>query len=108
VELISLQGYNLELADSLKLGKSRLIAYSKTGTLSRKINLEGDSENIIALENRRQIIVGIYRGFKNYRHPGFDSLGCLFGLLNEVCKTTKELIIARNFNNNPVRDVQTI
>jgi len=107
IDLINIRGYNLELSDSLKLGKSRLIAYVREGNLKRKLNLEGDSENIIVIENAKQRLIGIYRGFKNYRQPGFDALGYLFGLLNEGCKTAKEITIIGDFNIDPTRDLST-
>jgi len=75
--------------------------------LKRKLNLEGDSENIIVIENTKQRLIGIYRGFKNYRQPEFDLLGYLFELLNEGCKTAKEVTIIGDFNIDPTRDLAT-
>jgi len=72
--LIKIKGYSLELSGSVSLGKARLIAYLKPNLLQRKIALEGDSENIIVLENENTRVVGLYRGFKNYKGPMFDPL----------------------------------
>jgi len=105
--LIAIKDYKLELSDSINLGKSRIIAYLKQGQLWRNVKLEGKCENIIVLENEKTRIVGIYRGFKNYREPNFDSLGYLFDLLDETCKTTKDLSIIGDFNIDPLRDQLT-
>jgi len=105
--LIAIKNYQLDMAGSITLGKSRLIAYRKQSVVNRRIQLEGHDENIIVLENNKSRIVGLYRGFKNYRQPGFDALGYLFELLEEVCKTTKDLTIIGDFNIDPTRDQLT-
>jgi len=107
LDLIQIQGYSLEISDSIKLGKSRLIAYCKTDTFNRITRLEGDSENVIVLETRTERFVGIYRGFKNYKQPGFDSLNYIFNLLNEASKTRKGLLLIGDFNIDPGRDIST-
>jgi len=105
--LIALKHYKLEISDSIKLGKSRLVAYHKHNDMHRMSQLEGNCENIIVLENRTTRIIGLYRGFKNYRQPGFDALGYLFDLLEEASKTTKDLTIIGDFNIDPMRDQLT-
>jgi len=70
-------------------------------------SLEGSRENLIILEIKSSRIIGVYRGFKNYRQPGFDSLGYLFGLLENASKTTKDLTLVGDFNIYPLRDANT-
>lgn len=104
---VSLKNYNIDLAGSINLGKARLIAYSKPSTSVRRRDLEGADENIIVHETCTERIVGVYRGFKNYRSAGFDSVGYLFSLLDECCKTEKKVIIIGDFNIDPERDLNT-
>lgn len=110
IEKVNLRGYTLEIADSitLGLGKARIIAYVNTAAgYKRKKLLEGSQENIIVLESEKVRIIGLYRGFKNYREAGFDSLGYLFNLLEEGCKTSKKLVIIGDFNIDPNRGANT-
>jgi len=105
VDSIQLAGYDVELADSLKLGKARLVAYVKSRLLvHRKHEIEGDSENLIVFENKTIRVAGVYRGFKNYRQPGFNSLDYLFDRLQEICKTSKDVVLTGDFNIDPERD----
>jgi len=106
-DYINVEGYDLELSGSINLGKARLIAYIRPGVGTRKRSLEGNDENLIIFENSHERIMGVYRGFKNYREPGFDALGYLFTLLNDACKTQKTLTVLGDFNIDPVRDGST-
>lgn len=104
---MSLKNYDTELADTINLGKARLISFTKPSTVMRRKDLEGSNENIIVHETRTERIVGLYRGFKNYRAADFDTIGYLFGLLDECCKTEKVVIIVGDFNIDPERDINT-
>lgn len=93
---------------NISTGFASYIAFIKQNLpVNRKINLEGNDENLIVFETNKERIVGLYRGFKNYREPGFDSLGYLFGLLEECCKTPKQLVLIGDFNIDPLCDITT-
>jgi len=106
VDRMMINGYCLELADSIKYGKARIIAYVKQPYV-RKVSLEGEKENIMVIETKKERIIGIYRGFKNYHNPSINPLTYLFDLLEESCKTDKPLIMMGDFNIDPQRDALT-
>jgi len=101
-----IKGYSLEVADSIKYGKARIVAFVKQPYV-RKSSLEGEKENIIVIETKNERIVGIYRGFKNYHNPSINPLTYLFDLLEKSCKTAKPLIMMGDFNIDPQRDAHT-
>jgi len=108
IDKIYLNGYTTEVADSITLGKARIVAYTNSAVgFKRMTNLEGKQENIIIFETPKVRIIGLYRGFKNYREVGFDSLGYLFSLLEEGCKSSKKLVVIGDFNVDPTRDSNT-
>jgi len=106
IDRMSISGYNLEIADSIQYGKSRVIVYAKH-PYSRKLKLEGKKENIIVLETKHERIIGLYRGFKNFHGAEVNPLTSLFDVLENACKTPKPLVVLGDFNIDPTRDSLT-
>jgi len=110
VEYIEIEKYSLDIAESLSLGKARLLCYvheTYRNVFKRLKHLEGHRENIIVYGNKDLRIVGIYRGFKNFNIHNKDPLKSIFDCLHGLSKFNGSLIVQGDFNIDPLRDLNT-
>jgi len=106
VDRVKIDGFNLEVAKSIKDGLARTVAYVRRGlNVLRCQHLEDESLDVVILESRSSRLVGVYRGFRKSKHE--NPLTKLFECLREACVTTKEIVIIGDLNIDPTRDVNT-
>jgi len=104
---IKFESYSMEITETGDLGKIRLISLiHESSKLKRSaIKIDKDLE-MIALENIHEIVIGVYRPFKNINNNTqqtyFDKL--LINLKSISMKTTKKICIGGDFNINYLKE----
>jgi len=101
LDFYNIEGYQLHLANTIKSrNKSRIIAYSdKRLKLDRKSELEGEYQDIIALDLNKIRLIGLYNPFKV--HEGETRSGNfhrLIDTLKSVKEQNRDLIVGGDFN----------
>lgn len=94
-EHLTIDGYDLTHSDSLF---PRTACYFKKD-VNIKISNRGEGNDVISLDLGKYKILGVYRPFKlNENETLPEKFDKLMNYLENECKTTKEVIVAGDFN----------
>jgi len=109
-EYLRIEGYHLDVAATVNLGKARLVCYVANNIkeqIPRQLNLEGSNKDIITYGNSNVRIAGVYRGFKCVSGTTNENLEEFFSAMNEICSHHGKTLIQGDFNIDPSRDIAT-
>jgi len=109
IEYLQIDGFHLDVANSLLTGKARLVCYVANNIkhqFPRLTALEGNELNLISYGNKNLRIAGVYRGFTSQKSTS-DELTELFSSINNIGRHDGRTIIQGDFNIDPVRDANT-